>query len=163
MIRFFDNESSFKYVSDQIGSQGSFTIPFVSQSFDWPQYRMPLDSKTAESLRHFVDNLSDFEHRLNQYISIRGLTISEQDLRLRLNKLRNFPLNKGATFRDFFGFLYPQLDHGLDPLNQIVERIVHHKVDHGTSLYFIWRKKKKYSLSAEDSQTLDHWIEIYLK
>lgn len=159
MIRFFDNESSFKYVSIKNG--GGFTIPFVSQSFDWPQYRIPLDQKTAESLKHFVNSLSDFENELKQYISLRKLTISEQDLNLRLHMLRNFPLKKGATFRDLYGSLFPQLSPGLDQLNHIVGKIVNHKVDHGTALYFVWRKKKKYNLSDKDNLALDRWIETY--
>lgn len=155
LIRFFDNEASLRYNNGL-----EITIPFVSQSFDWPQYRIPLDIQTVDYLKHFVKSLSHFESKLQQYLSIRQIPFSQEDFAVRLEKVRRFPLKKGACFRDFYGQIFPELDPGLDDLNRIVERIVGRKVDHGSALFFLLRKKK-HPLSDQEALALDLWAQTY--
>lgn len=161
-IRFFDNEACLGYYNHPIKAGLSFATGFVSHSFNWPQYRTPLDKQTAKILNDFVHSFAHVEEQLKVYGLHRSLPFST-GINFCLEKVRNFPIKEGATFRDFYGSIYPQMSAGLDELNQIVGQILGRNVDHGTALFIICRKLKHYTLSPEIKFALDQWIEKYIE
>ena len=146
MIRFFDNEACFFYLNNIIKSTDSIRIGFISQAFDWPQFIKPLDRTTAESLKKFVQTFANSEEMIKGYKTFRSLPFSEEDFLFRLEKVRNFAIQEGATFRDFFGSLYPRLNEGFDELIRLTNAVMKRKMNHGSSLFFISRWVKKYKL-----------------
>jgi hypothetical protein len=162
-IRFFDTEATFRYQNQPRLDNGLVAVGFIMESFDWPQYRMPLDRKSVELIRRFIKELQDFEERLSIYENIRPVSILREDLLVRLEKIRNFPLEEGRSFRDFFGYIYPDLDDGLDELNHIVSHIIGSRVDHGASLFFVSQRMRRYQLSSESKRLLDEWMAKYIK
>ena len=161
-IRFFDVEASFRYAEEILRLSNSVRIGFVAESFDWPQYRAPLDKKTAENLRAFVEKLSSFEEKASIYQECRGLHVLTDALLFRLEKIRAFPFVEGQSFRDFYGYAYPTINAGLDDLNRIVSRIYKRKVDHGASLIFISQHIEKTKLSSEERRDIEDWISKYV-
>ncbi len=162
-IRFFDNEASFIYYNTPFKTDLSFSTGFLCESYDWPQYRSQLDSKEAIDLRAFVDSLSGFERVVRVYLSCRPFSLNSDGLFYRLDKLRSFSIQKGSTFRDFFGFVYPQMSPGLDELNQIVGSIYNREVDHGSSLFFVCSRMKRHKLTDKEKEKIRHWIETYIE
>ena len=161
-IRFFDVEASFRYSDEIYRRQNAIGIGFVAESFDWPQYRMPLDKKTAENLRNFIRKLSGFEEKASIYQECRGYPVLTKELLFRLAKVRAFSFEEGQTFRDFFGLAYPTIDAGLDDLNRIVSHIYKRKVDHGASLIFISQHIEKMKLTSEEKKEVEDWIARYV-
>lgn len=163
IIRFFDTESSFSYYNVPFKTALSFSTGFICQSFDWTQYRKPLDAETAARLRDYVNSLSNLEENLKIYQKHRSISISSENLQHRLDKVRNFKIEEGVTFRDFFGFVFPQMSLGLDELNGVVGGILHRKVDHGCALFFMCRYIKNYDLPPQTKLTLQNWINTYIE
>ena len=161
-IRFFDAEYCFFYKNHVHQSGEVIGMGFLAESFDWPQYRDPLDKKTAESLRAFVQGLGSLEENFSLYEHLRTVSLFTEGTYERLQKVRTFLLEEGKTFRDFVGFLYPSIDPGLDQLNQIVGRIYKRKVDHGASLIFLSQHIVKYKLSQEQRREVREWVDYYV-
>ncbi len=162
-VRLFDTESSFKYYNEPTPNEKSFKVGFLMESFEWPQYRMPLDAKTAEDIYAYIQSLDNLEEALALYAKIRAVDIDEEGLRYRLEKVRSFPLEEGKSFADFYGFLYPKLDQGLDELNRMVSSILGHRVDHGTALFFICQRQFSYDLSSKQKKALKEWQKRYVE
>lgn len=169
-IRFFDNEHGLYYVNSiKHDDLQSFQRSFRSASFDWPQYRMPLDKQTAHRLRKYVASLEHFEEQFALYHQLRAIPFKPQrrsgknGLFERLNIIRAFAYEEGSTFRDLYGTFYPRMDPGLEELNRLVERVFYYPVDHGTSLYFVSHKMYKSSLlTKKDREALKKWKRKYL-
>jgi len=161
-IRFFDMESSLQYSNIPHRTARSFKTGFVSQSLEWPQYRDPLDAKTAARMRKFVQSLSNIEEKLDKYLSCRSATIYLNGLLYRIEKVRSFGFEEGKTFRDFYGFAFPQIDAGLDQLKDIASDILGTKVDHGSALILICRWFDQYPLTAKQKQAVEDWIATYI-
>ena len=162
-IRFFDTEIALSYFNTPTKTPFSFTTGYILQSFDWPQYRKPLDKKTAEHLKKFILSLAHFEEHVQVYKERRHITIPEEALLFRLSKVRSFPLEEGRAFRDFFGYTCPRMSEGLDRLNRIVGAILNRKVDHGSTLFFTCRWMKTKKLTAQQNQEIQEWIIHYIR
>jgi hypothetical protein len=161
-VRFFDMEASLQYNNKPHRTTKSFKPGFVSQSLEWPQYRMPLDKKTAARLQKFVASLDRVEENLNKYIACRKVSVHLDGMLFRLNKVRDFLIKEGRTFRDFYGFIFPQIDPGLDELSAIASDILKKKIDHGSSLILICRWIDRYNLSGAQKQAIENWIATYI-
>lgn len=163
MIRFFDTEISLCYFNTPTKTESSFTLGYVLQSFDWPQYRTPLDRKTAEKLKTFISSLTNVEKDIHLYLTHRQVFFPEEAFAYRLDKVRNFLFKEGVTFRDFFGSVFPRMSEGLDSLNRFTRKITGKRVDHGSALFFVCRWIKNYTLSAQEKETLRKWVERYVQ
>lgn len=161
-IRFFDNESCLTYRNIPTRNEFTFSSCFISQSLDWPHYRRPIDEKTAKELETFVQSFSDVEKQIHIYMKNRSMSLNEPGFLYRLERIRSFKIAPGSTFRDLYGALFPRMSPGLDELNRIVEKIIKQPVEHGTALFFITRKMKKYTLSLEDKAEIQRWIDTYI-
>ncbi len=161
MIRFFDNESSLIYFNIPFKEERSFIVGFVSQSFDWPHYRIPLDSHAAKKIKAFVEICLANEPYLRIYMKSRGQS-EEAGLLERLDKLRRFSFKQGVCFRDFFGNLYPKLNPGLDKLNQLVSSVWGRPVDHGSALFFACQYMHEVSLSSKQKKDIQKWVAKYI-
>lgn len=161
-IRFFDTEASFGYQNAPWYEGSLIRSGFVMESFDWPQYRVPLDRKSAEALKAFVRECCNFEERLQVYESIRHVSIMQEDLLRRLQKVRDFDFTEGKSFKDFYVSLYEALGPGLDELNHIVAHITGTKVDHGAALIFIGQRIRKYQLPLDQRKMLSEWAYKYI-
>lgn len=163
VIRFFDNEASFIYHNEPFKTDDSFSMGFICQSFDWPHYRMPLDRKTAESLRNYIGSLDGLEENLKIYSLCRQFPFPNEGFLSRLQKVRNFAYREGATFRDFFGTVFPQISPGLDDLTETVGQFLGYKIDHGTMLFFICRHMKKQDVPLRTKSVIKNWVDKYVK
>lgn len=161
-IRFFDMESSLQYTNIPHRTTRSFKTGFVSQSLEWSQYRESLDAKTASRMRKLVQSLENIEEKLDKYIACRGVSVYLEGLLHRIEKVRGFSFEEGKTFRDFYGFIFPQIDEGLDELSAIASDILGKKVDHGSALILICRWMDQYNLSAKQKQAVENWIATYI-
>ena len=162
VIRFFDNESSFIYYNQPMKNNTSFTTGFICHSFDWPQYRKPLDRTTAENIKNYVRTLLNSEEMINAYSAFRPIKF-EEGLFFRFEKIRSFAFEEGVTFRDFYGSVYPRMSQGLDELNQIVKEILKRKVDHGSSLFYSCRWIKNHPPSPQQKAALQQWVNTYIE
>ena len=162
LIRFFDNEASLHYDNNITKMNGSFAMGYYCQSFDWPQYRLPLNKKIVAKLKKFIKGLDGFEDKFQRYLQYRPNDLLQAELDKRLLNVRKFRLEEGITFRDFFGSLYPRLSTGLDELNRLVSGILNRPIDHGTSIFFVCRWMKTYPLAHHDKQKLEQWIADYI-
>jgi hypothetical protein len=162
VIRLFDNEVSLVYYNAPSKSTRFFSSGFVCQSFDWPQYSTPLDRDTANRLMDFVMGFSDFEENLKIYLKHRPVSLPLDALQHRLDIVRNFPFQKGVTFRDFFGAVFPKMSPGLDELARITSRILKRKVNHGSALFFTCKSIKPANLSPKDIAALKEWVDTYI-
>ncbi len=162
-IRFFDTEATFRYRKQPSRGVGvhNISVGFMSESFDWPQYRMGLDVQSAEWIQKFIEGLSSLEERIAEYERCRGVVIEEGFFE-RLAHIRSFPFSEGTCFRDFLGYLYPKLSLGLDELSEMISRVYGRKVDHGASLLFMYRHMPSYSLTADQTKEIDDWIDLYV-
>lgn len=163
VIRFFDNESSFNYSNTPSRSVIGANVGFISQAFDWPQYKQPLDRNTAEALKAFVLSLSDFEENLQIYLSNRLIQIDEEGLLYRLEKIRSFPLEEGSSFFDFYSYISPRLALGLDELSNIVNPIIKRNGGHGSALFFMAASKERYKLSRKQKKMIASWLDMYME
>lgn len=163
VIRFFDNEASLIYYNTPFKNELCFSTGFVCQSFDWPQYNTSIDSTTAESLRNFVEGLSNYEETLKIYAAHRPVFMGEEGVKHRLNIIRNFNFQTGVTFRDFYAAVFPRLSAGLDEMNQIANRIMKRNVGHGSTLFFSCRRIKDYKLSPQDKAEIQQWVNRYIE
>jgi hypothetical protein len=163
IIRFFDNEYCLDYNNTPLRIGNTFKMGFLCQAIDWPQFRVPMDAKTAKFVQDYVRSFCNtFDENMKTYLSFRPVDISEEGLKIRLNKLRTFKFREGKTFNDFHGFIYPRMNKGLDKLSRIVSNILKVDVGIGLSLFFVTRRLKRYSLSADESASIQKWIEIYV-
>ena len=113
-IRFFDAEYCFHYKNYAHKQGKTIGIGFVSESLEWPQYRKPLDYKTAQTLQRFVASLACLEEKLHVYEQIRAVSLFNSKVDERLDRVRSFFYEEGVSFQDFFLSLYPDLAPGLD-------------------------------------------------
>ncbi len=166
ILRFFDNESCFHYSNAIEKFQGGLKIGYKCQSFDWPQFKKPLDKRTAQKVRNFMRSFTGFENKMEIYLSHRYPDFSKDfemgELIQRLENLRNFQVEEGVSFRDFFASLYPQLSPGLEDLVQIVRGILGQKAGYGTTLWFMSRWIHTHPLSAQDKEALESWVGAYV-
>ncbi len=163
LIRFFDNEDCLIYNNTVVNIENSVKMGYICQSFDWPQFCAPLDKQTAKKIVAFIQNLSDFEHKMRIYANCRQIKFSERGLRLRLEKTRDFSVKAGVSFRDFFGSLHPRLDPGLEQLRHIVQGIFKTEVGYGTTLFFMQRWIRSHPLSSEEIEQIQAWIATYVE
>ena len=165
-IRFFDNESCFHYSNAVEKFRGGFKMDYKCQSFDWPQFVAPLDKQTVRKIRSFIRDLAGCEKKMHTYLLHRypdfSLEFSEAELGQRLENIRNFQVDEGTTFRDFFGFLYPQMSPGFEELVQIVQSLLGPHVGYGTALWFMYRWVDTHPLSSQDKQKLKRWVRSYV-
>lgn len=161
-IRFFDAESSLHYQNTVERTTRSFKPGFICQSLEWPQYKEPLDQKTAANLRRFVDSMSFLEVKLEKYLFYRPAPVDVDGLLFRLEKVRTFLLQEGVSFRDFYGFLFPKIAPGLDELSSIASDILQRKVGHGSALILICRWIDRHELSNAQRQRIENWIVRYV-
>ncbi len=162
-IRFFDVESSFKYQNQPIRSKYSFHAGFAAQSFAWPQFQQPLDKRAVISLQRFIGSLDNLEEDITTYLAYRSFPLDREGFFYRLEKIRNFPLEKGKTFEDFYRFIFPQMSLGLDELCSIISRILQKKVSLGEALFFAHKDLKREKLSSEEKKELRQWLSIYIQ
>lgn len=161
-ILFFDAEVSFSYQNQPFRTKEGFSTGFIAESFEWPQYNIPLDEKTIQSLKNFVRGLSNIEDALKLYEEFRSFSVLSDGFTYRLDKIRDFVFKEGQTFQDFFRFVYPKLGEGLDKLSYKVGQILQRKVGHGTALIFMTRKVHRYILSPSQKKSLDKWLNSYI-
>lgn len=161
-IRFFDAEYCFSYGNGAEKGDGIVDVGFIAESFDWPQYRQPLDQNTLEALQDFLQQLEGLETKLATYQDIRGLTVFGQNTYERIAIVRAFAFEEGTTFRDFVGGLYPSLDLGLEELNDIVGRIYGREVDNGAALLYVAQHIRHRKTAPEQQLEIADWIERYL-
>ncbi len=162
-IRLFDTESSLKYHNAPWLSEPSFKVGFLMESFEWPQYKTPLDKGTASSLEEYIGSLSSFEEDLKTYREYRGFSFDEVGMHYRLDKVRSFLVEEGRSFRDFFSFLYPKLSEGLDELNNLVSSILGREVGDGSSLFFICQRQDPSKLSSKQKEAMKKWQRRYVE
>lgn len=161
-IRFFDMESSLHYDNSVSRTPISFKSGFISQSLEWPQYRKPLDQKTAASLKKYINSMDFVESKLEAYLRCREAPVNVEGLLFRLEKVRTFPLQEGSTFRDLYGFIFPQMDQGLDELSIIASDILQRPVDHGSALILISRWLDRHNLSSSQKRAVEDWMSRYV-
>ncbi len=160
-LRFFDMENSFVYSfkKEMINTR----VQFAMHSFDWPQYRRPLDEIEAKELEGFIGSWRGFEKKISLYMKYRPTHFSIERMFQRLAKVRSFSLEKGKSFCDFYGFLFPERALALEELNQIVSEIKGVEVDHGTALCLISSKSELARLSLSHRNALEKWANKNLK
>jgi len=161
-IRFFDNEGIFQRELIPKKTQDAFFVSFVSVSFDWPQYRMPIDKHTAQRLREFIIQINKNKPQILLYSEIRGIPKAGNFILENIEILNQFDISEGKSFLSFIGFLYPTLIDGLDKLNKIVAKVLHPNIDHGVALFFATRMVKYYNLSIQIRNELNAWIDQYV-
>ncbi|MES2200482.1 MAG: hypothetical protein V4489_10015 [Chlamydiota bacterium] len=161
-IRFFDAEYSLCYLNEPVRTELSFKPGFMSQSLEWPQYRQPLDHKTVTSLKRYIESMASLESKLETYLLCRAAPVNVEGLLFRLEKVRTFPLEEGSTFRDFYGFIFPKLNPGLDELARIVSGILQRTVDHGSALIMLCRWIERYDLSSSERRAIESWMSRYI-
>lgn len=162
-IRFFDVERSFKYQNEPKKGGGYFSTGFIAQPFTWAQFKKPLDENTVNSLQEFISSLSNLEEDIVTYLTCRPLSLDLEGFFYRLKKIRDFPLEKGRSFEDFYRFVYPEIGLGLDELCSIVGRILKRKVSSGETMYFIYKEAKKTNFSTQQKKELREWMTTYIK
>lgn len=161
IIRFFDTEYSFQYFETGKMNVGC-SVGFISQSFDWPHFHVPLDQASLKSVQNFLQSLSVFEELYACYKRYRHFSFQDNGLFRRLQKIRTVPLKVGMTFSDLYAFLFPSISEGLDPLMQIAEKLMKRPVREGTALLFLCGKiLNMHALSREGQERLQHWVETY--
>jgi hypothetical protein len=163
IIRYFDNEASLIYYNTPFKTDSGFSTGFICHSFDWDQFNASLDASTAKKLRDFVDNLGNFEEDLKTYLTYRPVTISEEGIQYRLNIVRNFNFEKGATFHDFYSTIFPRISAGSQALIQIANKILKRKVGFGNALFFTCRPKRDIFLSEQDKAAISYWVANYIE
>ncbi|MBS0627957.1 MAG: hypothetical protein JSS09_07085 [Verrucomicrobia bacterium] len=161
-ILFFDAEVSFSYQNEPFRTKNGFSTGFIAQSFEWDQYNTPLDETTSQSLKNFVKGLSNIEDTLRLYEEFRSFPILSDGFTYRLQKIREFVFQEGASFKEFFRFIYPKLGSGLDKLSHQVSEILQKKVGHGNALIFMTRQVHRYPLSSSQKKSLDKWLNTYI-
>lgn len=161
-LRFFDNETAFKYCHTPTRTKLSFLSGFVAETFDWPHYRKKLDKKSARLLKRYIQSLSRFEAELPLWAAERAFAPPEGLLEA-LHNIRQFKIREGVTFRDLYGTLFPTLNLGLDKLNRLASSVLHRKVDHGSSLLLATRWIKHRKLDSRDYKDLQKWISAYVE
>lgn len=161
-IRFFDIESSFKYQNQPVRGKQSFYTGFVSQSLAWPQFQKKIDQTTAISLKQFIASLEHFEENLDTYLTYRSLTLDREGFLYRLQKIREFSLEEGKTFEDFYKFIFPNIGLGLEELSSVVSRILQKEINHGEALIFACKKLKKTELSIKEKKAVHKWLSTYM-
>ncbi len=162
-IRFFDAEDSFCYSKKPTNQNGIFYVPFLTQAFEWPQYRAVLDSKDCEELQKLQSHMLFLKGDLARYFSLRKGDFNLQDLFDRIDQVAAFPLEEGVCFRDFYGFLFPKMNQGLDELNKIIGRILRRKVDHGAALFHAMGKHRIKTISYLQRKDVMEWIDYYVE
>jgi len=162
-IRFFDIESSFKYKKHPTKSENSCSTGFIAQSFAWDQFRAPLDRTTVVFLQQYITSLVLLEERMAVYLAYRPFNLDEEGFLYRLRKIREFSLEKGKTFEDFYRFIFPEVGVGLDELTFIVSQILQKNVTSGEALYFIHKDVKKQRLRKEERGEIQKWLTTYIK
>ncbi len=162
-ILFFDAEVSFSYLNKPFRTASGFSTGFIAASLAWPQYNKALDVKTVQSLQDFVSNLSNIEDTLRLYGELRSFSVLSEDLAYRLDKVRNFVIEEGQTFQDFFSFIYPKMGLGLDKLSYKVGQILQKKVSHGEALIFMTRQVHREKLSPSQKASLEKWLDTYIE
>ncbi|MBM3197754.1 MAG: hypothetical protein FJZ58_00675 [Chlamydiae bacterium] len=160
-IRFFDTESCLHYQNEPSLSEKYFKTGFVMESFEWPHYREPLSTFDAYMIGEFIRSLAYFEEKLSSYTACRSISLGE-GIHYRLDRIRSFPLQAGKSFRDFYGFLFPRMNEGLDELNALVTKITKRQVDHGAAILFASRRQERYKMSKTNRQMLQEWIDTYV-
>ena len=134
----------------------------MCQSYDWPQFEQPLDTATAQLLKVHVRSFANFEKKIQTYLSIRKVTLPLDALRHRLQILQHFPIQKGITFRDFFGAVFPKINQGLDQLDDIVSRMLKRRAGFGSALFYGAGYIKKNSLPQKTTIELQTWLDQYV-
>ena len=162
VVRFFDTESSFRYVNQPRSVKKLFKTGFVMESFEWPHYRKALSEQDVEELERFILGLSQLEEKIERYLEYRPFEVDLEGLFYRLAKVRSFSFEAGRSFREFYGYLFPRMNEGLDELNHIVGHIVKRRVDHGASILFACRRQEHYKMSSEERKSLQKWINVYI-
>ncbi len=162
-IRFFDAEAAFRYRKQPSKGWGvhNISVGFMSESFEWPQYRMPLDETSALLLQNFLKKWDLLEEQIALYEKCRGHVIEEGFFE-RLSHIREFPLQAGTSFRDFLGYIYPKMNPGLDELSELISGVYGRRVDHGSSLIFMYRHMPGHALTEKQTAEIDDWIERYI-
>lgn len=163
VIRFFDNEASLIYYNVPFKNELCFSTGFVCQSFDWRQFKTPIDSSTANHLTLFIDNLSNFEEKLRIYLTYRPVSIPFNKFQWRLDTLRNFSYQKGVRFQDLYSTIFPRLSSGLDEMSQIAGSIMQRKIGWGTTLFFTCRRLKDYKLTPDQKAVMNAWVATYIE
>ncbi len=161
-IRFFDAEDSFCYSQKPTNVNGVFYVPFLTQAFEWPQYREELEEKNWRELWEFQQKLLAAKDEIKAYFSYRDVDCNLEDLLNRLDQVAYFPLKEGLCFRDFYGFLFPRMNKGLDKLNWIVSGILNRNVDHGAALFHAMGKHRIKQLTSAQRKAIKEWIHEYV-
>jgi hypothetical protein len=163
IIRFFDNESCLVYNNTPFRNANTFKLGFLCQAIDWPQFHVPMDAKTAKVVQEYVWSFcNSFEENMKTYLSFRSVNISDEGLKIRLEKLKTFEFSEGKTFNDFHSFIYPRMNKGLDKLSRIVSNILKIDVGSGVSLFFVTRRMKRYALTPDENASIQKWIDRYV-
>lgn len=161
IIRFFDNEGALSYYDVPFKTAFGFSTGFICHSFDWPQFKKPLDDKTAKMLKNYVASLADFHKDYLTYQAFRPVT--EQGMYHRLELVRHFNFAPGTTFEDFLAAIFPRLAAGLPELNRLVSQITGRPSATGSSLFFACRRIAKYSLTSAQKKHMATWIKTYIE
>ena len=161
-IRFFDAEYAFFYTNLLYREDYSIVMGFRAESMDWSQFTQPLDRKTVQVIQKFIVGLEGLEERLQIYEQMRHVTLFSQGAYERLQQVREFPLQEGVTFNDFLFWIYPSLQGGLEPLQEIVSAIYKRKVGPGTALIFLSQYACKRLIADKYKERLRAWIDLYI-
>lgn len=163
IVRYFDNESCLIYRNTPFKNEQSFRVGFFCQAIDWPQYEEPLSAIGANRIGRFVDSFVDtFSDQLHTYLTLRSTSIFENGLHVRIENLKQFQYEKGATFRQFYQSLYPKMTPGLHSLKKIISEAFNRPVGYGTTLLYATVLIKKAELNDQQMNALNKWIDTYI-
>lgn len=157
-IRFFDMTRSFYYGYPGVHKK-CFHPGFWIELLCWPQYRIGLDMVALEALQPFIQELSCIEDNIRAYAVYRDCSIDIEGLLFRLQKVREFSFQEGATLCSLYQELFSCMGKGLDELSFIVSCSIGRPVDHGEALYYLFKKCD--SFSSKTRKEIQKWISVY--
>lgn len=164
----WDNESVFP-PSNQICVQKGqnrveFKVPFINVLIDYPQAFSPLNHKKnlSKTFEDWVEKRESLIQYFNHPLNRERLTKEQRDAFFeRFDHLTDpTALLTSHTFREFIEKIFPDLFIGSNEARELVTKLVNYPVTDMSALFFIDRYRDWWdSLSEEDHQSLDNWIE----
>lgn len=149
-VIYFDNDGLRFYTNKLHRSSTGIRSFFITSLMDWPQYEAAVDEKLAEDLKDLLLFWKSCGDRIRQYGTIRSLDKGYiQSILSRIEIALSFPFQMGATFRQFYAFLFPQIAIGLDDLSARVSGLLKERVGHGRALYWYIKRQESKTIPPE--------------
>jgi hypothetical protein len=162
-IRFFDTEGSFSYYNKPRVVEQGFCTGFYAHSLAWPHFEYKLSEQDVKALRMLISSWDDLEENMRIYSRYRLFPLNVEGMFYRLGKIREFALEKGQTFKDFYSFLFPRLGEGLEELRKIICDFTGRKVSCGEAIVLGRKIIRSLDVSEKEKKRMRDWIEAYIE